>query len=63
MRTAPLLIEFYRLDKRGGYQLASLDDEGRYHSTAVPGFWLRVAWLWQKPLPNFLEVLRELKVI
>ena len=26
---------------------------------AVPGFWLRVAWLWQEPLPPLLEVLRE----
>jgi Uma2 family endonuclease len=55
--------EFYLLDKRGKYQPASPDAEGRYHCTVVAGFWLRVAWLWQRPLPNSLDVLRELKVL
>lgn len=26
--------------------------EGRLDSTALPGFWLDVAWLWADPLPN-----------
>ncbi len=55
--------EFYLLDAHGNYQPAGLDQAGRYHSTSVSGFWLRVDWLWQRPLPNPLDVLRELKVI
>ena len=35
--------------------------EGIYHSVVVPGFWLRVDWLWQTP--PVLQVLRELKII
>ena len=26
--------------------------EGALHSTSLPGFWLDVAWLWERPLPN-----------
>jgi hypothetical protein len=29
----------------------------------VSGFWLRVSWLWQQPLPRVLDVLRELGVV
>lgn len=55
--------EFYLLNTDGHYQPAPLDADGCYHSTVVSGFWLRVNWLWQKPLPNFLDVLRELKAL
>lgn len=54
--------EFYQLDDER-YSLVQPDAEGVYHSAAVPGFWLRVAWLWQEPLPAVLDVLRELNVI
>jgi hypothetical protein len=37
--------------------------EGVYHSEALPGFWLRVEWLWQEPLPKTLDVLRDLGVL
>jgi Uma2 family endonuclease len=36
---------------------------GIYRSQAVPGFWLKVDWLWQEPLPPVLEVLRELGLV
>jgi len=26
--------------------------QGHLHSTAIPGFWIDVAWLWDNPLPN-----------
>jgi hypothetical protein len=29
-------------------------------SGTPPGFWLRLAWLWQKPLPLETDVLKEL---
>lgn len=35
-------------------------DDGIYHSTVVSGFFLRVSWLWQSPLPKASEVRREL---
>ena len=55
--------DFYVLDTEGRYQLGSLDAQGLYHSTAVPGFRLRVDWLWREPLPGVLEVVRELQII
>jgi Uma2 family endonuclease len=55
--------EFYQLDPAGVYQLIAPDQEGIYRSAIVPGFWLRVSWLWQQPLPRVLDVLRELGVV
>jgi Uma2 family endonuclease len=55
--------EFYQLAETGRYRLATLDDEGRFHSTVLPGFWLKVDWLWQEPLPKGLEVVRQLGLL
>jgi Uma2 family endonuclease len=55
--------EFYQLGPDGRYRLAELELGGVYRSRVVPGFWLRVDWLWQEPLPAVLEVLRELGVV
>jgi len=51
--------EFYRLEE-GHYRLVFEGKEGEYHSEAVPGFWLRVEWLWQEPLPNPLRALGKI---
>jgi Uma2 family endonuclease len=53
--------EFYRLDAEGRYQLAALEPGEIYRSSVVPGFWLRVDWLWQQPHPSVLTVLREIE--
>ncbi len=55
--------EFYRLDRSGRYRLVAPDAEGIYRSEVLPGFWLKVEWLWQKPLPKVLTVLKELRII
>jgi Uma2 family endonuclease len=55
--------DFYRLDSQGRYRLVEPDAEGTYRSSEIPGFWLRVEWLWQEPLPPVLTVLRELGLI
>lgn len=36
---------------------------GVYESPLLPGFRLRVGWLWQDPLPRVLDVFRELELI
>lgn len=41
------------------YRLAVMTT-GRLASTAVPGFWLDVLWLWQEPLPSAPACLREI---
>lgn len=50
---------FYRLDQAGRYQPASIDADGIYRSAALPGFWLRVDWLWEDQ-PNELGALAEI---
>jgi Uma2 family endonuclease len=50
---------FLRLDSRGAYREVKLKD-GVFSSQVVPGFWLKTAWLWQKPLPKVLTALREI---
>lgn len=55
--------EFYQLDANGVFQAVLPDAEGKYHSTVLPGLYLRVEWLWQRPLPPLHDVFRELKLI
>jgi Uma2 family endonuclease len=55
--------DFYRLDERGRYRLTEPNSEGVYRSVVLPGFRLKVGWLWQEPLPPVLDVLRELGLI
>ena len=52
--------EFYRLGALGLYEPIFSGREGIFHSEAVPGFWLRVEWLWQEPLPSSLRILGEI---
>lgn len=52
--------DFYRLDRNGAYRPVGLDADGRYHTPALPGLWLRPEWLWQDPLPKVLPLLGEI---
>ncbi|MFL5801888.1 MAG: Uma2 family endonuclease, partial [Roseiflexaceae bacterium] len=56
-------VEFYQLGADGRYRLVLIGADGIYRSIVLPGFWLRVAWLWQRPLPDEIDVLKELGVI
>ena len=55
--------EFYQLGSEGQYHLIAPDKDARYRSAVLPGFWLQASWLWQRPLPRMLDVLRELGVL
>ncbi|MBI3914274.1 MAG: Uma2 family endonuclease [Chloroflexi bacterium] len=54
--------QVHALNNAGKYARIA-ESAGVIHSTVLPGFWLRTAWLWQDPLPNTLDVLRELGVL
>lgn len=54
--------DVYRLEGEH-YRPAFSGNEGVCRSEAVPGFWLRIEWLWQERLPAVLDVLRELGVL
>jgi Uma2 family endonuclease len=55
--------EFYELGDDSRYHTAATGEDGIYRSKVITGFWLRVDWLWQTPLPQAIEILRELKVV
>lgn len=55
--------EFYRLGEDQRYRPSLPDEGGVYRSLSVGGFWLKVDWLWQDPLPDSLEILRQLGVL
>jgi Uma2 family endonuclease len=50
---------FYQLTPDGHYQRIMPDADGIYRSRAIPGFWLRLAWVWQDH-PHTLRALGEL---
>ena len=50
--------DFYRLEGER-YRRVFSGEEGEYHALTLPGFWLRVEWLWQEPLPAVEDVLLE----
>ena len=52
--------DFYARDEEGHFIPAPVDKDGVYTSRVVRGFRLRVAWLWQLPLPNPRHALAEI---
>jgi Uma2 family endonuclease len=52
--------DFYRLDERGRYRLIEPDAQRIYRSQILPGFWIKLDWLWQEPLPSPIKVLAEI---
>ena len=55
-------IEAYVLG--GDRRYASIQaQDATLHSNVLAGFWLRPSWLWQDPLPDPFEVLKELGVL
>ena len=55
--------DFYRLGEDDHYHPVLPDSDGIYRSEVVDGFWLRVSWLWQEPMPPVLEVWKELDLL
>lgn len=55
-------VELRRLSEDGRYRL--IDPEGGiFTSEAIPGFRLRIDWLWREPLPKVLDAARELGLV
>ncbi|MBI4664063.1 MAG: Uma2 family endonuclease [Verrucomicrobia bacterium] len=51
--------EFHQLGPDRYFHLMALEPDGRFRSAVVPGFSMKVGWLWQRPLPTLPQVLRE----
>ncbi len=52
--------EFYQRDDAGLYQVVASGPDGIYRSRELPGLWMRVAWLWQEPLPEINKIMLEI---
>ena len=52
--------EFFRL-RDGAYEPVLPDAEGKLHSSTLPGFFIRVDWLWNRP--RLRDVYRELGLL
>jgi Uma2 family endonuclease len=50
---------FYQLTPAGQYQQVMPDADGVYHSSVLPGFWLRLEWLWETE-PDVFRALGEI---
>ncbi|MEE8586982.1 MAG: Uma2 family endonuclease, partial [Acidobacteriota bacterium] len=50
--------DFFRLSSQGVFESMPVRN-GIMLSRVLPGLWLEVEWLWQEPLPRFMEVLRH----
>jgi Uma2 family endonuclease len=55
-------VELRRLGEDGRYRLIQPED-GIFISEAIPGFRLRIDWLWREPLPKVLDAARELGLL
>jgi Uma2 family endonuclease len=55
--------DFFRLGTDRRFHPVPVDSDGIFASEVLAGFWLRVKWLWQSPLPGVMSILKELKVV
>ena len=51
---------FWVLDASGHYQPGVINEDGVYHSTVIPGFWLDVAWLSAPEFPDPLTAFAQI---
>ena len=50
--------EFYLRGEDGIFRLVFAGGEGVFRSEVLKGFWLKVEWLWEEPLPSLMSVLK-----
>jgi Uma2 family endonuclease len=56
-------FDAFVLSPDGTFVLADPTEDGVYRCSSVDGFWLRVEWLWQRPQPSVVAVLKEMGLI
>jgi Uma2 family endonuclease len=50
---------FYQLQPNGVYTASAVEADGIYRSAVIVGLWIDVDWLWQRPLPDPFDILRQ----
>ena len=53
-------VSFLQRDANGVFQRIPSNADGIYHSSALPGFWVREEWFWQSPAPSMSAMRKEL---
>lgn len=51
--------EFHHRGEDGIYKPVPIAADAIFRSEVLPSLWLNVAWLWQRPLPKLLDVLKQ----
>jgi Uma2 family endonuclease len=51
--------DFFVLREDGRFTRVDPDKDGLYRSQALDGFSLQVTWLWQRPFPKILDIVRN----
>ena len=54
---------FYNLDENSKYKLRYPSAEDKFESRVIEGLWIKTDWLWQKELPNLMDVLKDWKLV
>jgi Uma2 family endonuclease len=52
--------DFYFLGPNGRFVAAELENGAVFRSAVLPGFWLRLEWLWTRPLPSSQLIAAEI---
>jgi Uma2 family endonuclease len=55
--------EFYRLGRDKQFHDIAVGDDGLFRSVVLKGLWLKVEWLWQRPLPSVVQILRAWRLV
>lgn len=53
-------VDYYALNEQGRYDAILADEQGRYHSNVIKGFWFRADWLLQENQPDPLRTLLQI---
>lgn len=54
---------FYGFDENGKYKLLPISPDSEFTSRVIQGLRINTEWLWQEPLPNLMDVLKEWKLV
>jgi len=56
-------VRAFSLDKVKNVFVPLKLDGNILHSEVITGFWLKIDWFWQKPLPSVSDVLKKVGVL
>jgi Uma2 family endonuclease len=54
--------EFYGLGRNGTFQLLPVEQDV-FRSPTIKGLWIRVPWLWQRPLPLLIDLQKQMGLV